>query len=135
MVQHQSSYQISQIVEYKIIIWREKNNMYSQGETFYYDIEDEEYELSVLSTFLVGEQEYLITEDFDGALHVFIYDEDEDDIFLVEDEEEAAQLIQYWKEEYLDGEDIGDYEEDEYYDREDRYQEDSYNEIEEDDEY
>ena len=109
--------------------------MYSQGETFYYDIEDEEYDLSVLSTFLVGEQEYLITEDFDGALHVFIYDEDEDDIFLVEDEEEAAQLIQYWKEEYLDGEDIGDYEEDEYYDREDRYQEDSYNEIEEDDEY
>lgn len=53
----------------------------------------------------------------------------------MEDEEEAAQLIQYWKEEYLDGEDIGDYEEDEYYDREDRYQEDSYNEIEEDDEY
>ncbi len=109
--------------------------MYSQGETFYYDIEDEEYELSVLSTFLVGEQEYLITEDFDGTLHVFIYDEDEDDVFLVEDEEEAAQLIQDWKEEYLDGEDIGDYEDDEYYDREDRYQEDSYNEIEEDDEY
>src|SRR3712207_9205635 len=89
--------------------------MYSQGETFYYDIEDEEYELSVLSTFLVGEQEYLITEDFDGTLHVFIYDEDEDDVFLVEDEEEAAQLIQDWKEEYLDGEDIGDYEDDEYY--------------------
>ncbi|AVQ16823.1 hypothetical protein FSBG_01225 [Fusobacterium gonidiaformans 3-1-5R] len=109
--------------------------MYSQGETFYYDIEDEEYELSVLSTFLVGEQEYLITEDFDGTLHVFIYDEDEDDIFLVEDEDEAAQLIQDWKDEYLDGEDIGDYEDDEYYDREDRYQEESYNEIEEDDEY
>ena len=109
--------------------------MYSQGETFYYDIEDEEYELSVLSTFLVGEQEYLITEDFDGTLHVFIYDEDEDDIFLVDDEDEAAQLIQAWKDEYLDGEDIGDYEDDEYYDREDRYQEESYNEIEEDDEY
>ena len=109
--------------------------MYSQGETFYYDIEDEEYELSVLSTFLVGEQEYVITEDFDGTLHVFIYDEDEDDIFLVEDEDEAAQLIQDWKDEYLDGEDIGDYEDDEYYDREDRYQEESYNEIEEDDEY
>ena len=109
--------------------------MYSQGETFYYDIEDEEYELSVLSTFLVGEQEYLITEDFDGTLHVFIYDEDEDDIFLVEDEDEAAQLIQDWKDEYLDGEDIGDYEDDEYYDREDRYQEESYKEIEEDDEY
>lgn len=68
-------------------------------------------------------------------MHVFIYDEDEDDIFLVEDEDEAAQLIQDWKDEYLDGEDIGDYEDDEYYDREDRYQEESYNEIEEDDEY
>ena len=109
--------------------------MYSQGETFYYDIEDEEYELSVLSTFLVGEQEYLITEDFDGTLHVFIYDEDEDDIFFFFDEDEAAQLIQDWKDEYLDGEDIGDYEDDEYYDREDRYQEESYNETEEDDEY
>lgn len=109
--------------------------MYSQGETFYYDIEDEEYELSVLSSFLLGEQEYLVTEDFDGTLYVFIYDEEEDEVFLVEDEDEAEQMIQYWKEEYLDGEDIGDYEEDEYYDREDRYREKDYDDVVEDEEY
>lgn len=111
-------------------------SMYSQGETFYYDIEDEEYELSVLASFLLGEQEYLITEDFDGTLYVFFYDEEEEEIFLVEDEEEEEQLIRYWREEYLDGEDIGDYEDDEYYEREDRYQEESYGEddiIEEED--
>lgn len=104
----------------------EETCMYSQGETFYYDIEDEEYELSVLANLVLGEQEYLITEDFDGHLYVFLYDEDEDEVFLVEDEDEAEHLISYWKEEYLDGDDIGDFEEDEYYDREDSYQEKDY---------
>ena len=35
------------------------------------------------------------------------------------DDGDASEVIDYWKEEYLLGEDIGDYEEDEYYDRED----------------
>ena len=33
------------------------------------------------------------------------------------------EVIEYWREEYLSGDDIGDYEEDEYYDREDEYSE------------
>ena len=65
---------------------------------------------------------YIIAEDFDGQIHVFLYNEDEEDIYLMEDSD-AMEVIEYWREEYLSGDDIGDYEEDEYYDREDDYSE------------
>ncbi len=54
--------------------------MYSQGETFYYDIDDEEYELHVLENVIMGDKEYIIAEDFDGDVHVFLYDEDEEEL-------------------------------------------------------
>lgn len=92
--------------------------MYSQGETFYYDIDDEEYELHVLENVIMGDKEYIIAEDFDGDVHVFLYDEDEEELEILDDGD-ASEVIDHWKEEYLLGEDIGDYEEDEYYDRED----------------
>ena len=92
--------------------------MYSQGETFYYDIDDEEYELHVLENVIMGDKEYIIAEDFDGDVHVFLYDEDEEELEILDDGD-ASEVIDYWEEEYLLGEDIGDYEEDEYYDRED----------------
>ena len=92
--------------------------MYSQGETFYYDIDDEEYELHVLENVIMGDKEYIIAEDFDGDVHVFLYDEDEEELEILDDGD-ASEVIDYWKEEYLLGEAIGDYEEDEYYDRED----------------
>ena len=96
--------------------------MYSQGETFYHDIDDEEYELHVVENVVMGDKEYIIAEDFDGQIHVFLYDEEEEDIYLMEDSD-AMEVIEYWREEYLSGDDIGDYEEDEYYDREDEYSE------------
>ena len=96
--------------------------MYSQGETFYHDIDDEEYELHVIENVVMGDKEYIIAEDFDGQIHVFLYNEDEEDIYLMEDSD-AMEVIEYWREEYLSGDDIGDYEEDEYYDREDEYSE------------
>ena len=96
--------------------------MYSQGETFYHDIDDEEYELHVIENVVMGDKEYIITEDFDEQIHVFLYDEEEEDIYLMEDSD-AMEVIEYWREEYLAGDDIGDYEEDEYYDREDDYSE------------
>ncbi|UYI79914.1 MAG: hypothetical protein OGM09_06775 [Fusobacterium varium] len=96
--------------------------MYSQGETFYHDIDDEEYELHVIENVVMGNKEYIIAEDFDGQIHVFLYDEEEEDIYLMEDSD-AMEVIEYWREEYLSGDDIGDYEEDEYYDREDEYSE------------
>ncbi len=97
--------------------------MYTQGETFYYDINDEEYQLHVLENVTIGEQEYFITEDFNGKIHVFKYDEEEDDIELILDKRDAQDVIEYWKDEYLvenDDGDISDFEDDEYYDREDR---------------
>ena len=39
------------------------------------------------------------------------------------EDSDAMEVIEYWREEYLSGDDIGDYEEDEYYDREDEYSE------------
>lgn len=96
--------------------------MYSQGETFYHDIDDEEYELHVIENVIMGDKEYIIAEDFDGQIHVFLYDEEVEDIYLMEDSD-AMEVIEYWREEYLSGDDIGDYEEDEYYDREDDYSE------------
>ena len=39
------------------------------------------------------------------------------------EDSDAMEVIEYWREEYLAGDDIGDYEEDEYYDREDDYSE------------
>ena len=59
--------------------------MYSQGETFYHDIDDEEYELHVIENVVMGDKEYIIAEDFDGQIHVFLYNEDEEDIYLMED--------------------------------------------------
>lgn len=96
--------------------------MYSQGETFYHDINDEEYELHVIENVVMGDKEYIIAEDFDGQIHVFLYNEEEEDIYLMEDSN-SMEVIEYWREEYLSGDDIGDYEEDEYYDREDDYSE------------
>lgn len=78
---------------------------------------DEEYELHVIENVVMGDKEYIIAEDFDGQIHVFLYDEEEEDIYLMEDSD-AMEVIEYWREEYLSGDDIGDYEEDEYYDRE-----------------
>ena len=57
--------------------------MYSQGETFYHDIDDEEYELHVIENVVMGDKEYIIAEDFDGQIHVFLYDEEEEDIYLM----------------------------------------------------
>ena len=110
--------------------------MYSQGETFYHDIDDEEYELHVIENVVMGDKEYIIAEDFDGQIRVFLYDEEEEDIYLVEDSD-AMEIIEYWREEYLSGDDIGDYEEDEYYDREDDFDEKFDNEdyYEEEEEY
>ena len=99
--------------------------MYSQGETFYYDIDDEEYELQVVENITIRDKEYIIAEDFDGVLRVFYYDEDEDEIILL-DEDDSADVIDYWESEYLGRDDIGDYEDDEYYDREDEEYQDKY---------
>lgn len=93
--------------------------MYSQGESFYYNIDDEEFELTVLENLIIRDKEYLITEDFDGNNYVFLYDDDE--LEYIDDTSEVNSILDYWKDEYLNSENIGDWDEDEYYDREDSY--------------
>lgn len=100
--------------------------MYSQGETFYHNIDDEEFELTVLESLIIRDKEYLITEDFDGTNYIFLYDEDEDDLVLIDDTAEVNAILDYWKKEYLGADNIGDWDDDEYYDREDSYDQEDY---------
>lgn len=100
--------------------------MYSQGESFYFNIEDEEFELTVLETLFIGDKEYLITEDFDGEHHVFLYNEEDDELEHIDDPNEAISILEFWKDEYMSSEDIGDWDEDSYYDREDSFDKDDF---------
>ncbi|HAS79340.1 MAG TPA: hypothetical protein DCR90_00340, partial [Fusobacteriaceae bacterium] len=65
--------------------------------------------------------EYLIGEDLDGKKYVFIYKEDEEIVELVEDLDESSDILDNWEEEYaVGGIDIGDWDDDSYYEREDK---------------
>ncbi len=95
--------------------------MYAVGETFYYEISDEEYELHVIGDIILGGKEYIIAEDFEGNKWAFLFDENEEDIILMEDDE-AFEIKEHWEEEYLgSSSDIGDWDEDSYYEREDTF--------------
>ena len=94
--------------------------MYAVGENFEYLIEDEELDISVIGDIMLFGDEYIIGEDIDGKRYVFIYREDEELVELVEDEDEATDILDAWEEEYYAGAtNIGDWDEDSYYERED----------------
>ena len=92
--------------------------MYSQGESFYFEIAEEETEIQVLENVILGEKEYLITDDLEGKIRVFLYDDLEETIELVGDKNEVFDIIEYWKEEYLNSGNIN-YDED-YYELDDK---------------
>ena len=95
--------------------------MYAVGENFEYLIDDEELDISVIGDIMLFGDEYLIGEDLDGNKYVFIYKEGEEIVELVEDEDEAEEILDDWEDEYFaGGTDIGDWEDDSYYEREDR---------------
>jgi len=119
--------------------------MYAVGENFEYIIEDEEYDISVIGDIMMFGDEYLIGENIEGKRYVFIYIEDEERVKLVEEEDEASDILDNWEDEYYaGGTDIGDWDDDSYYEREDKittgsseqegyFEEDEeYSEIEED---
>ena len=95
--------------------------MYAVGETFYHEIFEEEYELHVIGDLMSGGKEYIIAEDFDGKKYTFIYDENEEELSYIEDEDDSLEVLEHWESEYNGAStgDIGDWEGDEYYDRED----------------
>ena len=95
--------------------------MYAVGENFEYLIEDEEYDISVVGDIMMFGDEYLIGEDPDGKRYVFIYREDEEIVELIDDEDESSDILDNWEEEYYaGGTDIGDWDDDSYYEREDK---------------
>jgi len=88
--------------------------------------------------------EYLIGEDLDGKRYVFIYRDDEEIVELVDEEDEASDILDNWEDEYYaGGTNIGDWDDDSYYEREDKittgsedtveyFEDEDYSEIEED---
>lgn len=118
--------------------------MYAVGENFEYMVEDEEYDISVIGDVIMFGDEYLIGEDLEGKRYVFIYIEDEEMVQLVDDVDEASDILDNWEEEYFaGGTDIGDWDDDSYYEREDKittgssnteeyFEDDDYSESEED---
>ncbi|UUV19691.1 hypothetical protein NRK67_09740 [Fusobacteria bacterium ZRK30] len=118
--------------------------MYAVGENFEYMIEDEEYDISVVGDIMMFGDEYLIGEDLDGKRYVFIYREDEEMVELVDEEDEASDILDNWEDEYYaGGTNIGDWDDDSYYEREDKittgsedtveyFEDEDYSEIEED---
>ncbi|MGL5088709.1 MAG: hypothetical protein ACRC6Z_04555 [Cetobacterium sp.] len=104
--------------------------MYSQGETFYHKLDDEEFKITVLETLIIRDKEYLITEDSDGTNYIFLCDDDEDYLVLIDDTNEFNAVLDFWKEEYLGADSsIGDWDDDEYYDREDSFDHDYYDDM------
>jgi len=94
--------------------------MYAVGENFEHLIEDEELDISVIGDIMMFGDEYLIGEDLDGTRYVFIYREDDEMVELVGDEDESSEILDDWEEEYYaGGTDIGDWDDDSYYERED----------------
>lgn len=98
--------------------------MYLQGETFYHIIDDEKLEFTVLENIMLKDEEYLITEDITGVKAVFFYDENEDEIVYIDDPMTSNKILDYWKDEYLCSSNIGDWDDDEYYEREDSFNRD-----------
>jgi len=94
--------------------------MYSQGESFFYKIDDEEVEFNVLGNVEYEDSEYIIAENLEGDTFVFLYDDLEEEIELIEDDAEIFAILTYWKEEFGEDDDLLDLGDEDYYDREDR---------------
>ena len=54
--------------------------MYSIGENFFYELEGEKVEFSILGDMIIKGKEYLITEDADHNRFVFSYDDEEEEV-------------------------------------------------------
>lgn len=95
--------------------------MYAIGETFYHEIFEEEHELNVVGDIMLGGHEYIVAEGFDGVKYAFVYDENEEEIQHIEEESDAEEVLEFWETEYNGAAtaDIGDWDGDGYYDRED----------------
>lgn len=93
--------------------------MFLPGDYFTGKVLGDEIEFEIVATLTYDNDDYVIAESSDGEKYVFLAN-DEEDLEYIDDEDQVEEILEYWEEEYGDDkEDIGDWEDDEYYDRED----------------
>ncbi len=98
--------------------------MYSIGENFFYELDGEEVEFSILGDMIIKGKEYLVTEDEDHNRFVFLYDDEDEVVVLLENEEQADKLIETWETDfYGETEDETLWDDDEYDDYDDSEEE------------
>ena len=98
--------------------------MYSIGENFFYELDGEEVEFSILGDMILKGKEYLVTEDEDHNRFVFLYDDEDEVVVLLENEEQADKLIETWETDfYGETEDETLWDDDEYDDYDDSEEE------------
>lgn len=109
--------------------------MYSIGENFFYELDGEEVEFSILGDMIIKGKEYLVTETLDNTKFVFIYDDEEETVTLLEDEEATDKLIETWETDFygeVEDETLWDDDEYESYDDSDEEEEEDYVDYEDD---
>lgn len=93
--------------------------MYSYGEEFTYNIDGNLEYFTALSTVKIKENEYIIAEDGYGEKKVFRFDEDEEEIILIDDEDYELILEVYERQIHDEEPDFGEI--DDEYEYEVRY--------------
>lgn len=74
--------------------------MYSIGESFVYEFEDEEKQLGIVGDIVIKGKEYIIGVDDSEGYYVFCYNDEEEELVFIDDHEESDLLIKEWQEEY-----------------------------------
>lgn len=73
--------------------------MYSVGEEFEKMIDDDVEYFTCIANVNIGDKEYLICENETGVKRVFGYDQIEEELEILEDDE-ADEVLEVWEEEY-----------------------------------
>lgn len=92
--------------------------MYAVGESFNYEIDEEEVEITIVGDIFIRGKEYIIGETNEGKKIVFKYDDEDEDVKYVDDDDEKNKLVSYWEDEYYGTIEEVNFWEDEYSDEE-----------------
>ncbi|MDP0488890.1 MAG: hypothetical protein Q7K36_05175 [Fusobacterium sp. JB020] len=94
--------------------------MFSLGDYFTKEISGNEYDFEIIDNVTYESEDYLLADNEEGETFVFIDTEGDKPEYL-EDPDLSDEILDFWRySEDTSLDNIGDWEEDEYYDREDR---------------
>lgn len=94
--------------------------MFSLGDYFTKEISGNEYDFEIIDTVTYDSEDYLIADSGEGETFVFI-DNDEDELEYVNDPDLTDEILDFWRySQDHPSDNIGDWDDDEYYDREDK---------------